>query len=91
MHGKGTFTWADGRRYIGEYADDKKKGYGEFIWPDGRCYRGEWLNGKQHGKGAYVTSSGQERYGEWKEGKRIRWIGRLDLNNGDDAASNPEN
>ena len=54
MHGKGTFTWADGRRYIGEYVDDKKKGYGEFIWPDGRCYRGEWLNGKQHGKAAYL-------------------------------------
>jgi hypothetical protein len=46
MHGNGTFVWPDGRKYIGDYCEDKKKGYGEFQWPDGRCYRGEWLNGK---------------------------------------------
>jgi len=46
MHGKGTFTWADGRKYVGEYIDDKKQGYGEFIWPDGRSYKGDWFNGK---------------------------------------------
>jgi hypothetical protein len=28
MHGKGTFKWADGRSYVGEYKDDKKHGYG---------------------------------------------------------------
>lgn len=26
----------DGRRYKGEYKNDKKEGYGEFKWPDGR-------------------------------------------------------
>lgn len=30
------FTWLDGRKYEGEYKDDKKHGYGEFKWPDGR-------------------------------------------------------
>ena len=46
MHGNGTFEWPDGRKYVGDYYEDKKRGYGEFTWPDGRCYRGEWLNGK---------------------------------------------
>ena len=46
MHGNGTFYWPDGRKYVGDYYEDKKRGYGEFTWPDGRCYRGEWLNGK---------------------------------------------
>ena len=46
MHGEGTFTWADGRQYQGEYVDDKKQGVGIFIWPDGRQYEGQWLNGK---------------------------------------------
>ena len=46
MHGKGTFTWFDGRKYVGEYVEDKKQGYGEFIWPDGRSYKGDWFNGK---------------------------------------------
>ncbi len=31
MHGKGKFTWKDGREYIGEYLKDKKNGYGEFT------------------------------------------------------------
>jgi hypothetical protein len=32
MHGKGKFTWPDGRSYIGEYCEDKKHGYGVFTW-----------------------------------------------------------
>lgn len=40
MHGRGVFTWLDGRIYNGEYFEDKKEGYGEFSWPDGRRYTG---------------------------------------------------
>ena len=46
MHGKGVFSWLDGRKYEGEYQEDNKHGYGEFTWPDGRLYRGFWENGK---------------------------------------------
>lgn len=46
MEGFGTFTWPDGRKYEGEYIDDKKDGKGIFYWPDGRKYDGEWKNGK---------------------------------------------
>ena len=46
MHGRGLFTWKDGRKYEGDYVDDKKHGYGEFLWNDGRQYRGYWKNGK---------------------------------------------
>ena len=46
MHGKGKFSWADGRHYDGEYINDKKHGYGVFSWPDGRIYSGQWKNGK---------------------------------------------
>jgi hypothetical protein len=31
MHGSGVFTWADDRRYEGEYVDDKKQGHGVFT------------------------------------------------------------
>jgi len=58
MHGKGTFMWSDGRRYFGEYAQDKKNGYGEFMWPDGSSYKGDWLDGKQHGVGMQKTANG---------------------------------
>lgn len=32
MNGKGVFTWLDGRKYVGEYFDDKKHGQGVFEW-----------------------------------------------------------
>ena len=40
MHGRGTYTWADGRLYDGEYKYDKKEGFGKYIWPDGKTYEG---------------------------------------------------
>ena len=33
MHGKGTFSWPDGRRYEGEYKFDKKHNFGVYFWP----------------------------------------------------------
>ena len=46
MHGKGTYTWSDGRKYEGDYVNDKKEGLGTYTWADGRKYQGLWLNGK---------------------------------------------
>lgn len=36
MHGRGIYTWKDGRKYDGEYQHDKKHGYGMYYWNDGR-------------------------------------------------------
>ena len=57
----GLFTWSDGRKYEGEYVDDKKEGKGTFTWPDGRKYIGGWKNGKQHGNGDYIDKKGNIR------------------------------
>ena len=40
MHGKGEYSWTDGRKYSGNYINDKKSGFGVFEWPDGRKYEG---------------------------------------------------
>ena len=40
MHGRGIYTWQDGRRYEGEYNMDKKHGFGKYRWADGREYEG---------------------------------------------------
>ena len=74
MHGAGIFTWADGRKYDGEYFDDKKQGHGVFTWPDNRQYDGSWMNGKQEGVGIYYNQKGEVRYGKWQNGKRVNWI-----------------
>lgn len=80
MHGEGIFTWADKRKYEGQYFDDKKQGRGVFTWPDGRQYDGQWLNGKQEGVGIYYNAKGELRYGRWSNGKRIAWIQEGDYN-----------
>ena len=36
MHGEGTYTWKDGRKYVGQYVDDRKNGFGVYTWADGR-------------------------------------------------------
>jgi len=72
MDGTGEFTWSDGRKYKGQYLEDKKHGYGEFEWKDGRKYKGNWAYGKQHGKGVYVSANGQEKDGEWYEGRKLK-------------------
>ncbi len=80
MEGMGVYVWNDGRKYEGEYKDDKKHGYGVYVWADGRCYKGFWSRGKQHGLGQYLipgNSSGKEevtRHGLWEDGKRIKWF-----------------
>lgn len=81
MHGKGVYTWKDGRVYDGEYVEDKKNGYGVYRWADGRSnkltniftlvYEGQWENGKQHGQGIYHQPDGSQKSGLWSEGKRI--------------------
>ena len=75
MDGEGTFTWPDGRKYVGQYKNDKKEGYGEFEWSDGKKYKGNWLNGKQNGEGYFYNSNTKT----WKKcivqnGKKIKWV-----------------
>jgi len=88
MHGQGVYMWADGRKYEGEYVNDKKHGYGIYTYPDGRSYKGQWASGKQHGEGVFITPQGDQRKGVWNEGKRIKWIDD-DENAGQKGGSSP--
>jgi len=46
MDGEGDLTWKDGKKYHGNFINDKREGQGTFIWADGRKYVGEWKAGK---------------------------------------------
>lgn len=74
MHGKGIYTYSDGRKYEGSYYNDKKQGFGVYKWSDGRIYEGMWFDGKQHGKGKYILPDGSFKIGKWVDGKRIEWL-----------------
>ena len=69
MDGKGVFSWPDGRKYEGEYLENRKHGYGEFQWPDGSCYKGYWRDDKQHGRGILVNQDGVGIVTKWNMGK----------------------
>ena len=75
MEGKGIFLWPDGRKYEGEFKNDKKNGYGEFTSSDGKKYKGEWKDGKQNGEGELFNPKDNTwKKGIWANGKRVKWI-----------------
>ena len=68
----GTYTFFDGRKYVGEFRDDKRNGQGTFTYPNGEeagIYVGEFRDGKRNGEGTYTWRSGWKFVGEWKDGK----------------------
>ena len=69
VNGHGVYTWADGRRYEGEYKDGNKNGHGVFTWADGRRYEGECKDGKWNGHGVFTRADGRRYEGECKDGK----------------------
>ena len=50
-NGQGTYTYADGATYSGEFKDGKFNGQGTYTYANGDTYTGEWKDGKQHGQG----------------------------------------
>jgi|SRR6516162_4881952 hypothetical protein len=68
----GTYTFFDGRKYVGEFRDDKCNGQGTFTYPNGEeagIYVGEFRDGKRNGQGTYTWRSGWKFVGDWKDGK----------------------
>lgn len=41
-HGIGSYRWADGRRYVGEWVNSKRNGKGKIIGVDGSEREGIW-------------------------------------------------
>ena len=41
-NGQGTYSYADGSKYTGEYKYDMRHGFGIFESPDGSKLTGEW-------------------------------------------------
>lgn len=75
-HGKGTQTWANGDKYVGEWVEGKPAGFGTF-WkrmPNKqklvKQYAGQWLNGQQHGRGVHYYPDGSVYDGHWRNGLR---------------------
>jgi hypothetical protein len=70
MHGLGTFVFANGNRYEGDFKDDTKSGFGTLHYANGEEYSGGWLNDMAHGKGELKYAQGDRYDGSWSEGQK---------------------
>ena len=75
---EGTYTYANGDKYVGEWKDGNKHGQGTYTYADGDKYVGEFKDGKRHGQGTlYYLANNQFKgdiyIGEFKDGK---WHGQ---------------
>ena len=63
--GQGEYSFADGRKYIGEWKNNLKDGKGVFEWPDGQVYEGNWKEDEYSGLGSMIYSDGGRYDGDW--------------------------
>lgn len=61
----GTYTWVDGRKYVGEYKDGKWHGQGTMTHPAGDKYVGEFKDGELHGQGTATFEDGGAWIGQF--------------------------
>jgi len=66
----GTYTYADGGKYVGEYKDNKRHGQGTYTFPSGNKHVGEYKDNKRHGQGTFIYANGEKYLGEFKDDKR---------------------
>ena len=45
-HGKGVYSWSNGRRYVGEWSENMYHGHGTCTYADGRVESGKWEKNK---------------------------------------------
>jgi len=61
--------YSGGKRYEGEYKDNKKHGQGVLIYPSGSKYVGKFKDDEFHGQGTFIWSDGRKYEGEWVNGR----------------------
>jgi len=74
MNGLGLFLWKDGRKYKGEYKDDKKSNFGCYYGNDDKKYEGYWDNGIQKELGKFTKKDGSFKLGYWNENQLLSSI-----------------
>ncbi|MFI3189267.1 hypothetical protein BCS42_14215 [Crenothrix sp. D3] len=65
-NGQGTFTFANGGKYIGEFKNGKVDGQGTLTYADGGKYAGMWSNGIKEGQGTLTLADGGKYVGRFK-------------------------
>jgi hypothetical protein len=68
---QGTFTFANGDKYVGEFKDGKYHGQGTATYVDGRKYIGEFKDGNKNGQGTYTAADGTKYVGDGRMARKM--------------------
>ena len=74
-NGRGTYLFAGGNKYIGDFENGLPNGTGKISYANGDVYEGEIEKGSLHGKGMMISANGNKVQGIWESGKFIKSIG----------------
>lgn len=66
---KGSFTYATGEEYHGEWREGRRHGLGQLLFADGAIYVGQFENGLFCGYGVLTFPDGSRYEGEFIQGK----------------------
>lgn len=66
--GKGTFEYANGDKYVGDWKDDMQHGKGIYFFHTGDRYEGAYVQGERTGAGIYYHANGNKYVGNFKDG-----------------------
>ena len=67
----GTYTFADGEKYVGEFKDDERHGQGTYTFASGNKYVGEYKDGNFHGQGTFTYANGEIKSGIWEKDELV--------------------
>ena len=67
----GTFTFANGAKYVGEWKENMMHGQGTYTFAEGDKYVGDWKEDKNHGQGTYTWPSGTKVSGYFMNGEYV--------------------
>ena len=70
----GTYTFADGEKYVGEFKDGEFHGQGTYTFTDGENYVGGFKDGKRHGQGTYTYADRSIDRGYYLNGQLVSLI-----------------
>jgi len=83
QNGKGTFTWANGDVYVGDWVDGNRTGKGTYTWGpgewEGDVYVGDFVDGNRTGKGTYTWASGTIEEGYYLDGNLVGTLAEREL------------
>ena len=65
----GTYTWAYGAKYVGEWRDEKQHGRGTATFANGDKYVGEFSDGVKNGQGTLTFADGNKYVGDFWDSK----------------------